>query len=195
MQGALLFCRLVAGFFGSPVLATGGATLQDIYSPVKSSNAIGTSRLVLSTLTLAAIWGMAAVALVSSDCYSTDVGSGPTLGPLIGGFASQALGWRWSIWPLMMVRCGPYTRVLMSQGTGAALVILFFGLPETSSSAILTRRARRLRRVTGNDKLKTRGEIEAENMTSRDILNMSLLLPIRMTTIEPIAVALNVRRT
>ena len=66
MQGALLFCRLVAGFFGSPVLATGGATLQDIYSPVKSSNAIGTSRLVLSTLTLAAIWGMAAVASVAA---------------------------------------------------------------------------------------------------------------------------------
>ena len=85
--------------------------------------------------------------------------------------------------------------MLKSQGTGAALVILFFGLPETSSSAILTRRARRLRRVTGNDKIKTRGEIEAENMTSRDILNMSLLLPIRMTTIEPIAVALNVRLT
>lgn len=81
----------------------------------------------------------------------------------------------------------------MIQGTGGAFIILLFGLPETSSSAILTRRARRLRRVTGNDKIKTRGEIEAENMTSRDIVNMSLLLPLRMTTIEPIAVALNVR--
>ena len=83
-------------------------------------------------------------------------------------------------------------RMLTSQGTGGALIILLFGLPgpsaprrssadrsETSSAAILYRRALRLRRATGNEKIKTRGEIEAENMSTRDIVNMSLLLPVR----------------
>ena len=73
-------------------------------------------------------------------------------------------------------------------------MILFFGLPETSSANLLYTRAQRLRRVTGNQAIKTRGEIEGENMSSRDIINMTMLLPIRMITIEPICIALNVRR-
>jgi DHA1 family multidrug resistance protein-like MFS transporter len=46
--GMLLAFRFLTGFFGSPVLATGGATLADIYKPAKRAYAI-------------AIWGMAAV--------------------------------------------------------------------------------------------------------------------------------------
>ncbi|CAG8977637.1 hypothetical protein HYALB_00006587 [Hymenoscyphus albidus] len=54
--GMLLAFRFLTGFFGSPVLATGGASLGDIYRPSTRAYAI-------------AIWGMAAV-------------SGPVLGPL-----------------------------------------------------------------------------------------------------------------
>lgn len=53
----LLIFRFLTGFFGSPVLATGGASLSDMYAPQKRAYAIG-------------IWGMAAV-------------SGPVLGPLV----------------------------------------------------------------------------------------------------------------
>ena len=35
-----LVLRLMQGFFGSPGLATGGASLQDIYSPVKQPYAL-----------------------------------------------------------------------------------------------------------------------------------------------------------
>ncbi|KAJ3555504.1 hypothetical protein NM688_g2535 [Phlebia brevispora] len=38
-------------------------------------------------------------------------------------------------------------------------------MPETSAQAILYRRARRLRRLTGNQKLRSQGEIEAAQMT------------------------------
>lgn len=44
----LLIFRFLTGFFGSPVLATGGASLSDMYAPNKRAYAIG-------------IWGMAAV--------------------------------------------------------------------------------------------------------------------------------------
>ncbi|KAJ8058258.1 hypothetical protein OCU04_012452 [Sclerotinia nivalis] len=70
----MLIFRFLTGFFGSPVLATGGASLSDMYAPNKRAYAI-------------AIWGMAAV-------------SGPVLGPLVGGFAAEKKGWTWTIWEL-----------------------------------------------------------------------------------------------
>lgn len=81
--GMLLAFRFITGFFGSPVLATGGASLADIWSPAKRAYAIS-------------IWGIAAIC-------------GPTMGPLVGGFAVQYGGtngvikapWSWPIWELM----------------------------------------------------------------------------------------------
>jgi MFS transporter, DHA1 family, multidrug resistance protein len=81
--GMLLAFRFLTGFFGSPVLATGGASIADIYPPRKRAYAIS-------------IWGIAAVC-------------GPTLGPLVGGFSAQygfveggfTAKWTWPIWQLM----------------------------------------------------------------------------------------------
>ncbi|KAI4214458.1 MAG: hypothetical protein LQ351_002875 [Letrouitia transgressa] len=127
---AMLLCfRFFTGFFGSPVLATGGASIADMYRPQKRAYGIG-------------IWGIAAVC-------------GPVFGPLIGGFAAQAEGWTWTIWELMWL-------------SGFCLVLLIFFLPETSSSNILYRRARRLRRSTAIENLKTEAEIQSEHMTPKD---------------------------
>lgn len=46
--GMLLAFRFITGFVGSPVLATGGASLSDMYVPKKRAYAIG-------------IWGLAAI--------------------------------------------------------------------------------------------------------------------------------------
>lgn len=73
--GTLLAFRFLTGLFGSPALATGGATIADMYKPSKRAYGIG-------------IWGLSAVC-------------GPVLGPLVGGFAAQAKRWRWTIWELM----------------------------------------------------------------------------------------------
>jgi len=67
--GMLLAFRFLTGFFGSPVLATGGASITDMYVPRKRAYAM-------------AVWGISAIC-------------GPTLGPLVGGFAAQHEGWRW----------------------------------------------------------------------------------------------------
>ncbi|MCJ1417425.1 hypothetical protein MMC32_003769 [Xylographa parallela] len=75
-NSSMLFAfRFITGLIGSPVLATGGATIADIYEPKKQAYGIG-------------IWGVAAVC-------------GPAFGPLIGGFAVESLDWRWTIWELM----------------------------------------------------------------------------------------------
>ncbi|THY42291.1 putative caffeine resistance protein 5 [Aureobasidium pullulans] len=73
--GMLFALRFLTGFFGSPVLATGGASLADMYVPRKIAYAI-------------AIWGISAIC-------------GPVLGPLVGGFAAQHEDWTWPIWELV----------------------------------------------------------------------------------------------
>ena len=73
--GMLMAFRFLTGFFGSPVLATGGASLGDFWKPSKRAYAVG-------------VWGLAAI-------------SGPVLGPLVGGFAAQHKNWQWPIWELL----------------------------------------------------------------------------------------------
>src|SRR5271155_4392561 len=69
--GMLLAFRFITGFVGSPSLATGGASIGDMYRPVKRAYGI-------------AVWGIGAVC-------------GPTLGPLVGGFAAESKGWNCTI--------------------------------------------------------------------------------------------------
>jgi MFS transporter, DHA1 family, multidrug resistance protein len=60
--GMLLAFRFLTGFVGSPSLATGGASISDMYSPAKRTYGI-------------AVWGVGAIC-------------GPMLGPLVGGNVS-----------------------------------------------------------------------------------------------------------
>ncbi|KAI0339259.1 MFS general substrate transporter [Trametopsis cervina] len=151
--GALLPLRFLAGFVGSPALATGGASLVDMWTDEWRAVVIG-------------LWGLAAV-------------SGPVLGPVVGGFAVQAEGWTWTIWILLWL-------------SGATFVFLTFFLPETSSSALLYRRAARLRRITGDPRFKSMGEIEGENMTVGEIAQMTIVRPFVLCFREPIVAFWNV---
>ena len=148
----LLAFRFVTGLVGSPVLATGGATVADIYEPKKQAYGIG-------------VWGIAAV-------------FGPAMGPLIGGFAAESEGWKWTIWELMWL-------------SGFCFVFLFFFLPETSSSNILYRRTVRIRALTNNPRVKCEPEIEAEGMSGKEIGMMVFIRPFTLSFTEPICFLLN----
>lgn len=150
--GMLLAFRFLTGFFGSPVLATGGASIGDMYSPSKRAYAMG-------------IYGISAVC-------------GPSLGPLIGGFAAQAEGWKWPIWELLWM-------------SGFALLVLFFLLPETSSANILYRRTRRLRKATGNQSLRCQSELDARSITFGNIAMTILVRPFVLNFTEPMVFLLN----
>jgi DHA1 family multidrug resistance protein-like MFS transporter len=60
--------------------------------------------------------------------------------------------------------------------SGVCWVFLFFLLPETSSANILYRRTKRLRKITGNDKLICEPELMAEQMSVKDVRLLSLEL-------------------
>ncbi|GAA5852758.1 hypothetical protein JCM8547_002618 [Rhodosporidiobolus lusitaniae] len=66
----VLVFRFLAGFVGSPALATGGASMSDVFAPHQLAIAIGA-------------WAIGAV-------------SGPVFGPVAAGFAAQEMGWRWT---------------------------------------------------------------------------------------------------
>ncbi|KAK1238810.1 hypothetical protein MKX08_005871 [Trichoderma sp. CBMAI-0020] len=72
---ALIVLRFLQGFFGSPCLATGGASLGDIYNLIKLPYALT---------------GWAAFAT-----------AGPALGPVISGFSVPATNWHWSLWEIL----------------------------------------------------------------------------------------------
>jgi len=153
--GMLIAFRFLTGFFGSPILATGGATVADIYSPKKRAYGM-------------TVWGVFAA-------------SAPSLGPLLGGFSAHFESWRWTIWELMWL-------------SAFTLVLLFFFFPETSASNILYRRARRLRKATGNPAIMSAPEIVAasESMSPGARAVDVLVRPFALNFQEPIVLALNV---
>jgi len=138
--------RFLLGFFGSPCLATGGASLQDMFSIIKMPY-------VMST------WALAATC-------------GPALGPIISGFSVTAENWRWSQWELLWL-------------AGPVYLVMFFFLPETSPSNILLRRAQRLRKLTGNQNLKSQSEIDQANIKFTDLVTENLLRPNQMMIQDP----------
>ena len=150
--GMLMAFRFITGFVGSPILATGGATVADVYTPKKRAYGI-------------TLWSAFAVC-------------GPAMGPVVGGFADHAKGWRWTIWELLWLG-------------GFTLIFLFFFFPETSSSNILYRRAKRVRQVTGEKRFKSQSEVEAESLTASDIATDLLVRPFTLNFQEPIVLLLN----
>lgn len=79
--------------------------------------------------------------------------------------------WRWPIFELLWL--GSFT-----------FIILIFLLPETNGETILYKRAHRLRRLTGNDNLRSESEIRQSKMESSEILFEALLRPFQLMS-EP----------
>ncbi|KAJ6590503.1 major facilitator superfamily domain-containing protein [Mycena vulgaris] len=137
-MSTVLAMRFLTGLVGSPALATGGASMADIFPQQQFAYVLG-------------IWALGAVA-------------GPITGPVIGGFAAQAKGWRWPMMELLWI-------------TSFAVVFLSLFLPETYEPTILLRRAQRLRKLTGNPELRTATERNEESQSAREIVYESLVRP------------------
>ena len=84
--GGFLVLRFLLGFFGSPCLATGGASIGDLYT---------------------LLW--VPFGLLGWTAFAT---GGPSLGPLISGFSVPAENWRWSQWELLWLS-GPIFLLLV----------------------------------------------------------------------------------
>ncbi|KAJ7677237.1 major facilitator superfamily domain-containing protein [Mycena rosella] len=148
----ILVLRFLTGFFGGLAPATGGACMADMFSLGQLPYVMG-------------IWAVFAIA-------------GPVAGPIVGSYAVQANGWRWTIWELLWL-------------SSFAFVFLMFTLPETYEATILVKRARRLRKLTGNQYLHTAAEKLQQSQTVGEIAYEALVRPFLLMT-EPVMIFCNI---
>ena len=94
---------------------------------------------------------------------------GPQLAPSISGFVS-VVSWRWAFWIGLIV-------------AGASMVFLAF-LPETFGPVILQKRAKRIRKSSGNPNVYSPHDFERKGL--RHIFTVILTRPLRMFFLEPI---------
>lgn len=150
---SLCILRFLGGFFASPVLATGAASVCDIiqipYMPV----VIG-------------VWAICSL-------------GGPSLGPLIGAVLSVKGGWRWTFWFMLII-------------SGCSFGVMGFFLPETYAPTLMYRRAKRLRKLTGNDAIKSIDELGEKKLSKDKILMEYLWRPIEVSIREPVVLLINV---
>lgn len=87
--------------------------------------------------------------------------------------------WRWSLWEMLWL-------------SGPIWVLMFLCLPETSASNILLRRARRLRKLTGNNRLRSQSEIDQSHLTFHEVLVNALYIPVQIAVLDPAVAFTNV---
>lgn len=101
----------------------------------------------------------------------------PAIGTLVSGFAIPVLGWRFSMWEILMA--------------AAPVLVLLFLLPETSEATILHRRARRLEKRDTSRVYKTAADIAHREISFYQVVQESLLIPSKITFLDPAMLFLN----
>ena len=103
---------------------------------------------------------------------------GPALGPVIGSVLSVKANWRWIFW---------YTLISCS----FSLLLLIPFLPETHHKTILRRKAERLRIRSGNQNIRSGGELENIRRNYYQVAADILWRPFAIIFAEPILLVLN----
>ncbi|OLN86746.1 Polyamine transporter 3 [Colletotrichum chlorophyti] len=142
---ALLVFRLFVGVFASSPIAIVAGILADIYGDTESR-------------------GRAMTAFMVTTLF------GPLFAPIVSGFCSPTIGWRWSFWIALIY-------------AGATLVPILL-LPETYAPILLTRRARQIRKADPSANVVAPRELEQTDF--KQLATVVLTRPVRMIIFEPI---------
>ncbi|KAF2203889.1 MFS general substrate transporter [Delitschia confertaspora ATCC 74209] len=102
---------------------------------------------------------------------------GPAVGPLVGGFLSDAKGWRWLYWIQLIL-------------SGAVWALITFTVPETYTPTLLAKRAKKLRKDTGNDKYVTEEDLDKRPLSER--LRIFLFRPFQLLCQELIVLLISI---
>ncbi|KAH6877176.1 major facilitator superfamily domain-containing protein [Thelonectria olida] len=97
---------------------------------------------------------------------------GPIIGPVVGGVVADHLGWRWVFWILTII-----------SGALSLIFLVFSG--ETYAPVILQRKTERLRKETGNPRL--RSKLDA-GLSPADYFKRGILRPFKMLAFSPICI-------
>ena len=108
---------------------------------------------------------------LSVSIYTLITLLGPTLGPLLGGFVTQYGSWRWTFWSISILG-----------GCIQVLATIFFR--ETFPPVLLGRKAKKLRKDTGNPSLHTKWE--KPDRTFVKVAQLALARPFILLGTQPI---------
>lgn len=100
---------------------------------------------------------------------------GPIIGPVVGGVISDKLGWRWVFWIITIVG-------------GAVAIVFFLFARETYASVLLERKAKRLRKETGNEMLRSK---LSTGLSPAEHFKRAILRPFKMLAFSPICAICN----
>ncbi|KAI0395931.1 major facilitator superfamily transporter [Xylariaceae sp. FL0594] len=146
---SFLVFRLLCGIFGSSPIAIVSGQIADMYDdPVPRGRAL--SYFMVTTI------------------------GGPLIAPIISGFCSTTIGWRWAFW------------VALSYA-GVTFVFILFLLPETYAPVLLTRRAQNMRKADPTVKVYAAFELERKDM--KQVVTRVLTRPVYMILTELIVSA------
>lgn len=107
---------------------------------------------------------------VPVSLYAVAVVGGPTLGPVIGAGITEGLGWRW-------------TQYITAIWVAITTAVCYFYLPEVYGPFLLKKKAQRLRKETGDQRLWHPHERIKVDISS--IITKQLSRPIIMLVTEP----------
>lgn len=143
--GTLIVCRAIDGIaFSAPMTLVGG-TLADLWRTEERG--------------------------VPMAAFSAAPFIGPAIGPLVGGFLSDAAGWRWLYWIQLIL-------------AGIVWFLITFTVPETYAPTILSRRAKKMRKDTGQSEYVTETELDMRPLAER--LRIFLIRPFQLLFSEMI---------
>ncbi|GJN72150.1 hypothetical protein PLICBS_006222 [Purpureocillium lilacinum] len=146
---SIIAVRLISGLFGAALVSNGPGTIVDVSKP--EHLAMGMS------------------------LYSLGPFNGPVLGPLIGGFVYEGLGWRWTNWMVLVL--------------GGVSILMMLTVKETYAPEILRRKAARLRNKSGNPQWWCRYD---QRCSSMRLILVNLRRPCVLFFTEPIVWFINV---
>ncbi|KAL6858265.1 hypothetical protein ACO1O0_005725 [Amphichorda felina] len=95
---------------------------------------------------------------------------GPVLGPVAGGALHDAKGWRWVFWVVTIV-------------SGFLSAVMVLTMRESYAPVILQRKVRRLRKETGNDRLRSKMDT---GLTPKEMFRRAIVRPMKMLIFSPI---------
>ncbi|KAK4686440.1 hypothetical protein P7C73_g3691, partial [Tremellales sp. Uapishka_1] len=104
--------------------------------------------------------------------------AGPSIGPIVGGFIEvSGTDWRWVYWILTMF-------------AGVCLIVVVLVLPETYAPIILVKKAKRLRKKTGEERWYA--PLEKTDHSFKARAKHVLVTPFVMLALEPMLMAVTV---
>jgi multidrug resistance protein len=146
---SVIIVRFFGALFGSAMIANAPGSIADLVSDEYRATAFS-------------IWSIGPM-------------NGPVVGPTIGGFVTQYMGWRWTNW------------VVMIWG-GVSFVFLVL-LQETYAPVLLQRRAKKMRKENDDERYWSRYDIRVGFW---ELMRINLRRPFVMALTEPICIFWNV---